>query len=148
MKKRDPSRPVRAAGILLVTPTPNRHFLLMKHPQRWDLPKGHCEPGEDFSQTALRETEEETGLDSSQIQMDPDFRFELQYPVKYKKTGDQIFTKHVVYFLGQVAEPAQIVPTEHPGFQWFQWNPPHTIQAQTIDPLLAAVAQYWEKKQD
>jgi hypothetical protein len=32
--------------------------------------------------------------------------------------------------------------TEHESFRWFDWNPPHEIQAQTIDPLLDAVAKY------
>ena len=31
-------------------------------PPGWELPGGHCEPGEDPAVTAARETEEETGL--------------------------------------------------------------------------------------
>jgi ADP-ribose pyrophosphatase YjhB (NUDIX family) len=30
---------------------------------RWDLPKGHQDPGEEISVTALREVQEETGID-------------------------------------------------------------------------------------
>ncbi|TWU00898.1 bis(5'-nucleosyl)-tetraphosphatase [Stieleria varia] len=137
--KRDPNQPVRAAGILLMTRCDPTEFLLMRHPDRWDLPKGHCEPGESFAEAALRETQEETGIDADQICLDDDFRFELTYPVRYKKTGDQEFTKHVAYFLGWVKEPHAIRLTEHDGFHWMQWAPPHCIQEQTIDPLLAAV---------
>lgn len=51
---------VNAAGGL-VTNTKGE-FLLIRRSGLWDLPKGHQEPGEDLETTALREVEEETGL--------------------------------------------------------------------------------------
>lgn len=117
---------------------PQQSFLLMRHVDRWDLPKGHCEPGESLQQTALRETEEETGI-AAAIELDPDFRFSLSYPVRYRDQGDQVFQKTVHYFLGYVEKTWDVACTEHLGAEWFRWNPPHAIQAQTIDPLLAAV---------
>lgn len=38
-------------------------FLLISRNGMWDLPKGHQDPGEDISTTALREVREETGID-------------------------------------------------------------------------------------
>lgn len=38
-------------------------FLLISRNGIWDLPKGHQDPGEDISTTALREVREETGID-------------------------------------------------------------------------------------
>lgn len=38
-------------------------FLLISRNGLWDLPKGHQDPGEDISMTALREVQEETGID-------------------------------------------------------------------------------------
>lgn len=38
-------------------------FLLISRNGLWDLPKGHQEPGEEISVTALREVQEETGID-------------------------------------------------------------------------------------
>lgn len=38
-------------------------FLLISRNGLWDLPKGHQDPGEDISVTALREVQEETGID-------------------------------------------------------------------------------------
>ena len=38
-------------------------FLLISRNGLWDLPKGHQDPGEDISVTALREVSEETGID-------------------------------------------------------------------------------------
>lgn len=54
-------REVNAAGGLVE----NRRgdFLLIKRDGLWDLPKGHQEAGEDIKVTALREVQEETGVD-------------------------------------------------------------------------------------
>lgn len=51
---------VNAAGGLVS----NRRgdYLLINRNSLWDLPKGHQEPGEDISVTALREVQEETGV--------------------------------------------------------------------------------------
>ena len=38
-------------------------FLLIRRNGMWDLPKGHQDPGENISTTALREVREETGID-------------------------------------------------------------------------------------
>ena len=38
-------------------------FLLISRNGMWDLPKGHQDPGEETSVTALREVEEETGIE-------------------------------------------------------------------------------------
>ena len=42
-------------------------FLLISRNGLWDLPKGHQDPGEDISVTALREVMEETGIDNLQL---------------------------------------------------------------------------------
>lgn len=54
-------REVNAAGGLVE----NRRgdYLLIKRDGLWDLPKGHQEAGEDIKVTALREVQEETGVD-------------------------------------------------------------------------------------
>ena len=54
-------REVNAAGGLVE----NRRgdYLLIKRDGLWDLPKGHQEGGEDIKVTALREVQEETGVD-------------------------------------------------------------------------------------
>jgi 8-oxo-dGTP pyrophosphatase MutT (NUDIX family) len=136
---------VAAAGVLLMSTQPPTRFLLMRHHDRWDLPKGHAEPGESLQETALRETEEETGIAESQISLDPNFSFSVSYPVTYRRHGSEVFEKTVTYFLGYVEYMQPIICSEHEGCQWFDWMPPHQIQSQTIDPLLAAVAAHLEK---
>lgn len=134
---------VQAAGFLLISRQPPASFLLMKHPTRWDLPKGHADAGEDLLQTALRETDEETGIEADKIEVDPDFRHVVQYPVEGKKRGS--YLKQVTYFLGYVAQPYSPRLTEHQDYRWFPWPPPSPLQAQTIDPLLAAVVQHLDR---
>lgn len=131
---------VEAAGILLMTRSAPIKFLLLRHSDRWDLPKGHVDAGEAILEAAIRETEEETGIDRAAIEIAPEFRFEIDYYVKHSKRGE--YRKRVYYFLGFVESPPQIRLTEHEGFEWFDWPSPGPIQAQTIDPLLFEVAQY------
>ena len=131
----------KSCGFLIVRGEPVREFLLMRHADRWDLPKGHVDPGETEMQCALRELNEETGLTADDIEPVDDFRFTLEYPVRNKRTG-QMDDKTLVVFLAHLHRDAEINPTEHPGYQWFAWQPPHRIQKQTIDPLLAAVEQF------
>lgn len=56
---------VDAAGGLVA----NRRgdFLLISRNGLWDLPKGHREAGEDVATTALREVQEETGVDQLEL---------------------------------------------------------------------------------
>lgn len=131
---------VQAAGLLLMTRTQPRKFLLMQHADRWDLPKGHAEAGESLLETALRETQEETGIANSKIEIQPNFKFELEYDVVSSKRGQ--YRKRVTYFLGWVDTPLEIVPSEHLGFSWFEWPVRRPIQSQTIDPLLASIATF------
>jgi bis(5'-nucleosidyl)-tetraphosphatase len=135
-------RQIRAAGILIIRGKPIQSFLLMRHHDRWDLPKGHLDEGESDAECALRELREETGIEAADIELDPGFRFVIEYDVKGKKPGDETGHKTVVYFLGRLLRDVTIIPTEHAGYQWFPWRPPHHIQEQTIDPLLATVERH------
>jgi bis(5'-nucleosidyl)-tetraphosphatase len=63
---------------------PQKSFLLMKHRDRYDLPKGHVEPGESDLECALRETTEETGIPASAIEIEPEFQYRSIY---YQKIG-------------------------------------------------------------
>jgi len=152
---REPLSPhsiVEAAGLLLVTYDDNDktrpdQFLLMRHRDRWDLPKGHCEAGESLVETALRETHEETGIAAGDISLIAGFSFSLQYPVTYASPQVVSFTKKVTYFLGWITTARSVRCTEHEGYKWFKWSPPHSIQVETIDPLLAAAAAFFGREQ-
>ena len=123
------------------SPTSSKQFLLMEHPRRWDLPKGHVDPGETDEQCALRELREETAIGSDDIVIDAQFRFKEEYEVCYR--GQQPAWKTLVIFLAELTTNRELVVTEHRGFRWFDWSPPHQLQTKTVDPLLEAVANHW-----
>ena len=133
----------QACGVLVFRDRPVESFLLMRHRARLDLPKGHIDPGETELQCALRELWEETGITEADIELDPAFRWTTEYYVDGRRYGQgERVHKTVVIFLGKLVRDVSLKTTEHLGFEWVAWNPPHAIQAQTIDPLLAAVAKY------
>ena len=133
---------VKSCGFFIVRGDPPREFLLMQHVDRWDLPKGHVDAGETEMGCALRELNEETGITAEDIELVEGFRFATQYPVRAKKSGE-LYDKTLVVFLARLLHDVMIDPTEHGGYQWFPWQPPHHIQARTIDPLLAAVEAFY-----
>ena len=116
-------------------------FLLMIHPDRYDLPKGHVDKGESNMECALRELVEETGIRAEDIRIDDDFKFKLKYPVQYKG-WDEPREKKLRIYLGYLERDVDIKVTEHESFEWRKWEPPHEIQADTIDPLLAQLADH------
>lgn len=137
---------VRSCGFLIFRTcqdTRQRQFLLMKHKNRWDLPKGHVDPGETQMECALRELLEETAIKDSDITVDSNFRFTQRYQVRYSRNNFEPQEKELVIFLATLDRPVELIITEHIGFEWFCWNPPHSIQEETIDPLLKSVAEYW-----
>jgi bis(5'-nucleosidyl)-tetraphosphatase len=133
---------VRSCGVLVFRETPEREFLLLRHPKRWDLPKGHLDPGENDLQCALRELWEETGITEEDVRIDPDFRYMTNYAVIDRGVTR---LKTLVILLGKLERDTAIRVSEHQGYQWFPWRPPHRIQPQTIDPLLAEVERFIEQ---
>ncbi len=136
-------RRLKSCGVILFRREPELSFLLMKHPDRWDLPKGHVDEGESDLECALREMEEETGIPREAVKIDEDFRFsETYYPIYDRFPGETI-EKTLVVFLGWLEKDRPLILTEHAGHEWFPWNPPHQIQKNTIDPLLKDVERYF-----
>ena len=111
-------------------------FLLLKHPNRWDLPKGHVDPGETNMECAIRELAEETGIQKQDLIIDPDFKFKQKYMVNSKRTNGKPKKKTLIIYAAKLVRHVELKLTEHESFQWFAWTPPHKIQEKTIDPLL------------
>ncbi|MFK7766927.1 MAG: bis(5'-nucleosyl)-tetraphosphatase [Mariniblastus sp.] len=137
---------IKSCGFLIFKDDPKRSFLLMRHPNRWDLPKGHVDGDESNRECALRELEEETGITEADIEIDPDFKFKLKYKVNYKRHGGVPKKKKLIIYLAKLIRPVDIKLTEHDASAWFDWQPPHQIQTKTIDPLLAQLAEHWAKE--
>ncbi|XP_043933834.1 bis(5'-nucleosyl)-tetraphosphatase [asymmetrical] isoform X2 [Protopterus annectens] len=81
----------------------------------WTPPKGHVDPGEEDLQTALRETEEEAGLEKSHFSMVAGYRKELNYVVRNKP-------KTVIYWLAEMKndETEIKLSKEHQAFRWLK----------------------------
>ena len=137
---------LKACGVLVTRGEPISEFLLMRHPTRWDLPKGHLDPGETEVECALRELWEETGIPADAIALEPEFRFTHRYSVRSARPGAESWRENLVIFLGRLQRDVDLKLTEHEGCEWFAWRPPHAIQQQTIDPLLSDVERYFEAR--
>lgn len=76
---------------------------------------GHVDPGEDDLQTAFRETQEEAGLQASQLTLIEGYKKELHYPVRGKP-------KTVVYWLAEMKDCNTEIKLseEHQAFQWLK----------------------------
>ncbi|XP_069778868.1 bis(5'-nucleosyl)-tetraphosphatase [asymmetrical] [Narcine bancroftii] len=98
---------LRACGLIIFRLNAGRastpeavEFLLLqtsygKH--HWTPPKGHVDQGEDDFQTALRETEEEAGLESKHFNVLEGFKKEINYNVKN-------VPKTVLYWLAELKD--------------------------------------------
>jgi len=141
-------QPVSCGILLFRKQNARKQFLLMEHARRWDLPKGHVDPGETELECALREFEEETGIDRTGIKLRKKFLYEDHYLVKNWKGRGANVEKRLVIFLAKLKKgiSGKVVPTEHIGYKWVNWNPPHDIQAKTINPLLQQVVDFELKK--
>lgn len=138
---------IKSCGVIVIGTKPQLSFLLMQHPTRYDLPKGHIEVGEDELGCALRELHEETGIEASNLQLDEKFRFTTTYQTRSKRFRGEIINKTVVIFLGWLKQEVNVKLSEHGSYTWVGWHPPHAIHKKTIDPLLEQLEQYFHENQ-
>jgi 8-oxo-dGTP pyrophosphatase MutT (NUDIX family) len=136
-------RQVKSCGVLVFRREPEPAFLLMRHPDRFDLPKGHVIEGESEVECAYRELVEETGFAEADVRLQDGFRFTNTYRFPSKRFGKTV-EKTVVIFLGWLERDREVVLSEHEGHEWFRWQPPHrSIEPKTVDALLAAVERFF-----
>jgi 8-oxo-dGTP pyrophosphatase MutT (NUDIX family) len=112
--------------------------------RRWQLPKGHIEPGEDPEQTAVREVREETGVTGRLLAPLPTIGF------WFIEKGRRIH-KTVRYYLLEYAggSTADFDPTEVSGARWFPW--PEGLDRLTFDNergVARAGRELWDELQE
>jgi bis(5'-nucleosidyl)-tetraphosphatase len=100
---------------ILVAESGEMQFLLIRHwAGHWGFPKGHAEAGETAIATALRELEEETGVQPFQVLDDTPFVEEYCFT----KDGETV-EKSVTYFVGRVGSEA--VTCQEQEVQAYAW---------------------------
>ena len=110
-----PPHPVTAAGGYVVCPGPDDVAVLLIHRRGvWDLPKGKQDPGEDVAACALREVQEEVGIDD--LQLGPDLGPTLHgYP-----DGDTYAVKTTHWYLMRTPERS-FEPERREGIRRVAW---------------------------
>ena len=92
-------------------------YLLLYHGNGyWNFPKGKLEQGELSYQAAFREVREETGIPSTVLKLEKNFKATDKY--LYQREGNKIF-KIVIFFLAQATKPEIKLSWEHEGYGWF-----------------------------
>lgn len=101
----------RSCGIIPYRKTSGglRYLLILQTNGFWSLPKGHMEPFETETDTALRELKEETGLSARLI---PGFREMVCYSMSGKRT------KQVVLFPGESVGEIRLQQSEAVKYRW------------------------------
>ncbi len=108
-----------SAGIVLFRKEDSKNlFLLLHYPSgHWDFVKGKMEKGESIQETALRETEEETGI--TDIKILDDFEEWIEYNFQYQ---GELVHKKVVFFLAETKSKDVKISHEHTDFTWMDYN--------------------------
>jgi 8-oxo-dGTP pyrophosphatase MutT (NUDIX family) len=108
-----------AAGGLVINP--QEEILLMFRRGKWDLPKGKQDEGESLEACALREVQEETGL--QQIKLGPKITETFHYyPLKEKKV-----LKHTYWYKMQFTGTELTVPQIEEDIMDIQWIKPENL---------------------
>jgi len=128
-------RHIESAGIIVYY---QNEFLLLHYAHgHWDLPKGKLEAGETKQQAALRELQEETGLQADIIS-----EFSTSFSYIYTEV-DGILTKKTVYFfLGEAKSKKVVLSHEHIGYAWLPYQDAH--KQLTFDNAKEALAKAYQ----
>ena len=108
-----------SAGIVLFRKEETKKlFLLLHYPSgHWDFVKGKMEKGESTRQTAVRETEEETGI--IDITFLENFEEWIEYNFQYQ---GELVNKKVVFFLAETKTENVKISHEHQNYAWMDYN--------------------------
>ena len=108
-----------SAGIVLFRKEDSKKlFLLLHYPSgHWDFVKGKMEKGESIKETAIRETQEETGI--TDIVFLEDFEEWIKYDFQYQ---GELVHKKVVFFLAETKETDVKISHEHLDYTWMDYN--------------------------
>ena len=107
-----------SAGLILFRVVDGeRLYLLLHYPHgHWDFVKGKIEEGESKQEAALRELEEETGLEADIMD---GFEEQLSYVFREE---DELIEKTVYFLIAQTSSEEIELSHEHIDFSWLAYN--------------------------
>ncbi|GAB6028362.1 nudix (nucleoside diphosphate linked moiety X)-type motif 2 [Chamberlinius hualienensis] len=112
---------IRASGLVIYRHLQNEiQYLLLQTSyghHHWSPPKGHVDSGESEVEAACRETLEEAGLKSQDLDIDWSFKRQLNYRANGKD-------KSVTYWLALLknSQAPVLLSDEHIDFKWLPLN--------------------------
>jgi dATP pyrophosphohydrolase len=116
-------------SVLVVVHTPALEVLLLEradHPGYWQSVTGSQDEGEALEQTAVRELQEETGLDARRYLLSDwnrQNRYEIFKEWRWRYApGVTHNTEHVFGLIVPEPLPVKIAGREHLQFQWLPWR--------------------------
>lgn len=93
-------------------------FLLLNYPTgHWDFVKGKIETAESTKKTAVRETEEETGI--TDLEFKDGFEEKIEYNFQY---DGNLIHKQVLFFLAETKTSEVNVSFEHTDYIWLDYE--------------------------
>jgi 8-oxo-dGTP pyrophosphatase MutT (NUDIX family) len=107
---------VQAAGGLVQAP--NKDVLMIFRRGKWDLPKGKLDNGESLEDCALREVEEETGLQKVKLKSPLTITYHTYHE------GARFILKESHWYYMKVNGEQKLVPQEAEGIMEIRWVKP------------------------
>ena len=108
-----------SAGIVIFRESKgNREYLVLHYPGgHFDFPKGHLEHGETEKMAAVRELEEETGI--NKITWIEGYKHRIEY--EFKRRGVPT-PKDVIFFLAKTNQKKITISHEHQDSMWLPYD--------------------------
>jgi bis(5'-nucleosidyl)-tetraphosphatase len=108
-----------SAGAIIFRREEGKKLYLLLHYRsgHWEFPKGHIEKGEEETEAAKRETEEETGI--RDIIFIKGFREPIKYFFRARK---RTIFKTVIFYLAETETKRIKLSEEHIGFKWLDYK--------------------------
>ncbi len=117
----------KSCGFLIYRNDPARSFLLMRHTDRWDLPKGHVDSDETNLECAYRELEEETSIPAKFVTIEGESAGLIRYDIPHALVpniwkGRYRGQEQKWYLMRFHGVDSQVdLETEHPEFSSWKW---------------------------
>lgn len=132
---------IEAAGGVVIR---NEKLLFIFRNGKWDLPKGKIDEGENAPVAAIREVEEECGIDGHKIVKSLPSTFHI-YVSPYKKTKGQWVLKKTFWYEMNFSGQEEGIPQQEEGItevRWFEKAELDEVYANTYENLKQIIDLY------